>query len=52
MSADTVLDNVDIETVGVLVRAIEENPEKARTTWAAHVARKGALASESTVRLG
>lgn len=50
MTANTVLNNVDIEAVGGLVRAIQENPEKARTTWAAHVAWKGAFASESRVR--
>ncbi|MFC8042612.1 OsmC family protein [Nocardia sp. NPDC057353] len=50
MTANTVLNNVDIEAVGGLVQAIQQDPAKAQTTWAAHVAWKGAFASESRVR--
>ncbi|KRB73234.1 osmotically inducible protein OsmC [Nocardioides sp. Root190] len=44
------LNDVDIEAVGGLVQAIQADPAKAQTTWAAHVTWKGAFASESRVR--
>lgn len=50
MTTSTVLNNVDIETVGGLIQAIETDPAKAQTTWAAHVTWKGAFASEARVR--
>jgi uncharacterized OsmC-like protein len=50
MTASTVLNNVDIDTVGGLVQAIQADPANAQTTWAAHVTWKGAFASEAKVR--
>jgi uncharacterized OsmC-like protein len=44
------LNDVDLAAVGGLVSAIGEDPAKGRTTWAAHVAWKGAFTSESRVR--
>jgi len=50
ITAGTRLNKVDIEAVGGLVQAIQDDPAKAQTTWAAHVTWKGAFASESRVR--
>ncbi|GAA2797530.1 OsmC family protein [Saccharopolyspora taberi] len=50
IDASTRLNDVDIEAIGGLVQAIQDDPSKARTTWAAHVTWKGAFASESRVR--
>ena len=44
------LNDVDLEAVGRLVGAIQEDPTQALTTWAAHVSWNGAFASESRVR--
>lgn len=49
-TASSRLNDVDIEAVGGLVRAIQDDPAKAQTTWAAHVTWQGAFASESRVR--
>ena len=50
IAAATHLNQVDIEAVGSLVQAIQDDPATARTTWAAHVTWKGGFASESRVR--
>lgn len=52
MSIDstTQLNDVDLAAVGNLVQAIQDDPAKARTTWAAHVTWKGAFASEAKIR--
>jgi uncharacterized OsmC-like protein len=44
------LNDVDIDAVGGLVQAIQADPAKAQTTWAAHVSWNGGFASESRVR--
>lgn len=44
------LNDVDLDAVGSLVQAIQDDPAKARTTWAAHVTWTGAFASSSRVR--
>lgn len=44
------LNDVDVEAVGGLIQAIQEDATRARTTWAAQVTWKGAFASESRVR--
>ncbi|WP_018681252.1 OsmC family protein [Actinokineospora enzanensis] len=44
------LNNVDIAAVGALVTAIQEDPAKAHTTWAAHVTWTGGFGSEAKVR--
>jgi uncharacterized OsmC-like protein len=44
------LNDVDLDAVGSLVQAIQDDPTKARTTWAAHVTWTGAFTSESRVR--
>lgn len=44
------LNDVDIDAVGGLVESIRDDPETARTTWAAHVTWRGAFASEARVR--
>lgn len=51
--SDTVtsrLNDVDIDAVKGLVQAVEADPTKGETTWAAHVAWKGSFASEARVR--
>ncbi|WP_216897392.1 OsmC family protein [Nocardia alni] len=48
--ASTLLNEVDIAAVGGLVEAIRADPEKAKTTWAAHVTWNGAFASEARIR--
>ena len=50
IAASTHLNNVNIEAVAGLVQAIQDDPAKAGTTWAAHVTWKGGFASESRVR--
>ena len=50
IAATTRLNDVNLDAVGGLVHAIQEDPGAARTTWAAHVTWKGAFASESRVR--
>ncbi|OBJ83272.1 OsmC family protein [Mycobacterium sp. 1245852.3] len=50
MTTDTILNNVNVEAIGDLVRAIKNDPAKAQTNWAAHVTWKGAFTSESKVR--
>lgn len=50
MTTSAVLNDVNIEAVGGLVQAVRADPDKARTTWAAHVTWKGAFASEARVR--
>lgn len=44
------LNNVDIQSVGNLVAAVQADAAKAKTTWAAHVAWKGGFQSEARVR--
>jgi uncharacterized OsmC-like protein len=44
------LNNVDLSAVGGLVAAIQENPAKADTTWAAHVTWNGGFRSSARVR--
>ncbi|XVS60882.1 OsmC family protein [Actinosynnema sp. CA-299493] len=44
------LNNVDIESVGNLVAAVQADPAKAKTTWAAHVGWRGGFRSEARVR--
>ena len=50
MSVTTSLNQVDLETVGALVGKIQQDPEAARTTWAANVQWTEAFRSESQVR--
>ncbi|PKV77405.1 OsmC family protein [Nocardia fluminea] len=50
VEASTRLNDVDIDAVGGLVAAVGADPAKGQTTWAAHVAWKGAFASEARVR--
>ncbi|MEI7057610.1 OsmC family protein [Nocardioides sp. CCNWLW239] len=52
MSIDstTQLNDVDLAAVGNLVQAIQDDPAKAHTTWAAHVTWKGAFVSEAKIR--
>ncbi|KNX36073.1 OsmC family protein [Luteipulveratus halotolerans] len=52
MSIDTHarLNDVDIEAVGGLVQAVQDDPTRAATTWSAHVTWKGGFASEARVR--
>ncbi|MBM7519960.1 OsmC family protein [Nocardioides nitrophenolicus] len=49
-SASTGLNDVDLEAVTGLVQAVQDDPTKAGTTWAAHVTWDGAFASHATVR--
>lgn len=44
------LNNVDLAAVGALVSAIQEDPAKADTTWAAHVTWAGGFQSSARVR--
>lgn len=44
------LNDVDLDTVGSLVAAIQEDPDTAQTTWRATVDWRGGFRSESTVR--
>ena len=44
------LNNVDLAAVGALVTAIQEDPAKAGTTWAAHVTWTGGFQSNARVR--
>jgi len=46
----THLNGVDLEAVGGFAQAVTADPEKARTTWAAHVTWLEGFASESRVR--
>lgn len=46
----TRLNNVDIEAVGALVGAIEQEPTKADTVWKAEVNWSGGFASEARIR--
>ena len=50
MSVTTSLNQVDLEAVGALVGKIQQDPDAARTTWAANVRWAGAFRSESQVR--
>jgi uncharacterized OsmC-like protein len=50
VSATTQLNDVNIEAVGGLVQAVQDDPATAQTTWAAHVTWQGGFASESRVR--
>lgn len=49
-TTETQLNDVDIEAVGSLVGAIQDEPAKAATTWAAEVRWLGGFRSEATVR--
>ncbi|GLZ42794.1 OsmC family protein [Actinokineospora sp. NBRC 105648] len=44
------LNNVDIQAVGALVAAVQQDESKAKTTWAAHVTWKGGFQSAARVR--
>lgn len=44
------LNDVDLNAVGALVAAIQDDPENAETTWRATVDWRGGFRSESTVR--
>lgn len=46
----TRLNDVDLQSVGTLIEAIETQPTKAATTWRADVTWKGAFRSEATIR--
>ena len=46
----TLLNGVDIEAVGALVGAIQEEPSKADTVWKAEVSWNGGFASEARIR--
>ena len=48
--ASTKLNNVDIESVGALIGAIQEDSDKAHTTWKAQVRWNGAFRSEAHIR--
>ncbi|MBB5957134.1 putative OsmC-like protein [Saccharothrix tamanrassetensis] len=50
MTVGTQLNAVDIQAVGALVAAIQQDEAKARTTWAAHVRWQGGFRSEARVR--
>ena len=50
MAETLTLNNCNLAAVGELVQAIQENPQKAQTTWAATVDWKGGFRSEATVR--
>lgn len=45
----TRLNDVDIEAVGGLIGAVQTEPHRANTTWAASVAWKGGFASEARI---
>jgi uncharacterized OsmC-like protein len=49
-STSSRLDDVDLAAVTGLVRAVQDDPTKAATTWAAHVTWDGAFASHASVR--
>lgn len=50
MTVETQLNEVDIQSVGALVAAVQADSAKARTTWAAHVTWRGGFRSEAKVR--
>ncbi|GAA3009021.1 OsmC family protein [Actinokineospora diospyrosa] len=50
MTVETRLNDVNIEAVGALVSAIQQDKAKARTTWAAHVRWQGGFQSTAKVR--
>jgi len=50
VSSSTRLNDVDLETVGGLVGAVQERPELAATTWSAEVRWIGGFRSEARVR--
>lgn len=50
MTITTRLNDVDIESVGALVAKIQEEPDRADTTWAASVRWTGGFRSEASVR--
>ena len=49
MSQTVVLNDVNIDAVGDLVKKIEQNPEQAHTQWRAEVSWKRAFQSEATI---
>ncbi|GAA3517785.1 OsmC family protein [Nocardioides daeguensis] len=49
-STSTRLNDVDLAAVTGLVQAVQDDPAKAATTWAAHVTWDGAFASHASVR--
>ncbi|MEM9034999.1 MAG: OsmC family protein [Actinomycetota bacterium] len=49
-STETKLNDVEIEAVGSLVGAIQDDPGKASTTWAAEVRWLGGFRSEAQIR--
>ncbi|MET7279876.1 OsmC family protein [Kribbella sp. NPDC005582] len=50
IESQTALNDVNLAAVGALVEAIQADPAKAKTTWAAHVSWNGAFRSSSRVR--
>jgi uncharacterized OsmC-like protein len=50
VEAGSTLNNVDLAAVGALVSAIQDDPAKANTTWAAHVTWTGGFQSTAKVR--
>ena len=50
MTTSTTLNEVNLEAVGALVKAIQEDPRTAATVWKASVAWNGGFRSEATVR--
>jgi uncharacterized OsmC-like protein len=50
VEVDSTLNNVDLAAVGALVSAIQQDPTKADTTWAAHVSWTGGFQSNARVR--
>jgi uncharacterized OsmC-like protein len=49
-TTDGQLNQVDLDTVGALVNAIQQRPSAAETTWSAEVRWTGAFRSEAAVR--
>lgn len=50
MTLTTKLNNVDIESVGALIGAVQDDDAKAQTTWKASVRWNGAFRSEARIR--
>lgn len=50
VEANAELNDVDIDAVGRLIDAVESDPAKANSTWAAQVAWTGGFSSSATVR--
>ena len=50
MTTNTLLNDVNIDAVGGLIQAVQQDPKNAQTTWKASVAWKGAFRTEARVR--